>query len=74
MRSLDLLACHLAGDFILQTSEQAQTKLTDPRVRAAHVTTYHIPFAVAGVVTGANTKRLTAFLVLSWVFGLSNSD
>lgn len=67
MRSLDLLACHLVGDYVLQTSEQAQTKLTDPRARAIHVTTYHIPFVVAGIVAGANTKRLAAFLALSWV-------
>lgn len=66
MRSLDLLACHLVGDYVLQTNEQAMQKLTNPRVRAVHVTTYHIPFAVAGVAAGANTRRLAAFLALSW--------
>ena len=66
MRSLDLLAAHLIGDYVLQTNEQAKNKLTDARVRAAHVSTYHVPFLVAGLATGAHTGRLAAFLALSW--------
>lgn len=66
VRSLDLLACHLVGDFVLQTPEQAAEKLQNPSVRAAHVTTYHLPFLMAGVLTRANLARLVAFLILSW--------
>lgn len=67
MRSLDLLAAHLCGDYVLQTDEQATQKLHSASVRAAHVTTYHAPFLVAGLVTRVNTKRLATFLALSWV-------
>lgn len=66
MRGLDLLAAHLVGDYILQSDHMAVNKLTDARVRAEHVTAYHVPFLVAGIATGVNTKRLAAFLALSW--------
>lgn len=67
MRSLDLLAAHFIGDFVIQTNEQATQKLTSPRVRAVHVTTYHVPFLVAGLATRTHYGRLAAFLALSWV-------
>ena len=65
MRSLDLVACHLIGDYILQTDEMAMNKLTDARVRARHVAWYSVPFAVAGVLSGTSWRRLAAFLVLN---------
>lgn len=67
MRSLDLLAAHLVGDYVLQTNYQATNKLSDPYARAEHVTTYHIPFLIAGVATRTHYGRLAAFLVLSWI-------
>lgn len=51
---------------MLISHEKSQAKLTNPKIRAEHVTTYHIPFAVAGIAAGVNTKRLAAFLALSW--------
>lgn len=66
MRSLDLVACHLIGDYILQTDDMAKNKLTDARVRAHHVTRYCVPFVVAGILSRTNLVRLTAFLALVW--------
>lgn len=66
MRSIDLLGYHLLGDFLIQTPEQARDKLEDPKVRAEHVTTYHAPFLIGGLLTGVRIPRLLAFLGLSW--------
>lgn len=65
MRSIDLIACHLIGDYVLQSDEMAKLKLTAPAIRAAHVVRYHVPFLVAGIVTRTNPARLAAFLILS---------
>jgi hypothetical protein len=67
MRSLDLIAAHLVGDYILQDDEMARRKLTDARARAHHVTRYCLPFLVAGVVSRVNPGRLAVFLALVWV-------
>lgn len=67
MRSIDLIAAHLVGDFVLQDHEMAMNKLADARVRARHVTRYCLPFAVAGLVSRVDVKRLAAFLVLVWI-------
>lgn len=67
MRSIDLIACHLVGDYVLQTDRMAREKLTNPRVRAAHVSRYHLPFLVVGISTGTNPRRLAAFLLASWI-------
>lgn len=67
MRSLDLVACHLVGDFILQDNDMAMNKLTDAHVRARHVTWYCVPFALAGALSRANPKRLVAFIILVWI-------
>lgn len=67
MRSLDLLACHLIGDYILQTDDMAKKKLTDARVRAHHVTRYCLPFLAAGILTRVNPARLGVFLALVWI-------
>lgn len=65
MRDMDLVACHLIGDYVLQTNEMAANKLTDARVRAHHVARYSVPFAVAGALSGASWGRLAAFLALN---------
>jgi hypothetical protein len=65
MRSIDLVACHLIGDYVLQTDEMAKKKLADVRVRAVHVAWYHVPFLAVGIITKANPARLAAFLALS---------
>lgn len=65
MRSIDLIAAHLIGDFCLQTDEMATKKLTDPAIRAAHVFRYHVPFLIAGIATRQSLVPLAAFLVLS---------
>lgn len=65
MRSIDLIACHLIGDYVLQSDDMAKRKLTDARIRASHVAWYHLPFLVAGVAARTNPARLAAFLILS---------
>ena len=64
---LDLIAAHMVGDYVLQTEGQAATKLHDWRARAAHVTTYCLPFVlVAWIYTAALLPTLT-FVALLWV-------
>lgn len=62
---LVFLACHLAGDFVLQTEFQATKKVgglgRDPvarRALLAHVATYAIPFVPAAVVLTAELGAL----------------
>ncbi len=43
---LYLLACHLIGDFLLQSRSMAALKLTNAGVRFWHVAVYAIPFWV----------------------------
>ena len=54
MIALYLLACHLVGDFVLQTRWQAGRKLLQAEYRLRHVAAYLTPFLV-----------LTAALTLS---------
>jgi Protein of unknown function (DUF3307) len=60
------LACHLAGDLLLQTEWQAVTKvhgLGDPQGRRAliaHATTYTVAFIPALIWIGNNTTAWTA--------------
>lgn len=44
--TLEILALHMLGDYILQTDEMATKKLSDARVRLAHVIAYIVPFLV----------------------------
>ena len=46
--TLDLLALHMLGDYILQNEWMAQNKLTNWRVRLVHVALYGGPFLVWG--------------------------
>lgn len=67
MKSIDFIACHLVGDYILQTDHMAQAKLNDPRVRAEHVLWYSLPFLVVGLLARVGLARLAAFLVFNWI-------
>jgi hypothetical protein len=64
---LDLLAAHLAGDFVMQTEDMAQRKLTDWRVRALHVSVYCVPFLMLAWLYGPGVTRSALFFVLLWV-------
>jgi hypothetical protein len=64
---LDLLAAHLAGDFVMQTEDMAQRKLTDWRVRALHVSVYCVPFMMLAWLYGPGVTRSALFFVLLWV-------
>lgn len=71
MKSLDLLACHMVGDYITQTGHMAANKLSDPKVRAQHVTVYVLGFVPALVPALLLQKvsfwRKLAFLVSLWL-------
>ncbi len=68
-RSLDLLAAHLFGDYVFQTDEMARLKLSDPEVRASHVTRYVLCFVpvILARFPSAGLGRSAAFLVSLWV-------
>ena len=67
MRSIDLVAAHLVGDYVLQTNEQAVRKFEDRRARADHVTTYVACFLPVTLVSRAPVGRKLLFLVLLWL-------
>ena len=57
----------MVGDYILQTEGQAARKLTDWRPRAAHVTTYCLPFILVASLYAATFFDALAFIALLWV-------
>jgi hypothetical protein len=66
MTSMELLACHMVGDYITQTGNMAANKLTDSKVRARHVCAYaagFVPFVFASRVP---LWRKVIFLTLLW--------
>lgn len=65
MDPLTLLAAHMVGDYVLQTDQQARTKLADWRPRAVHVSTYTLAFLPA--VWGRPWDVVLTFLALVWV-------
>lgn len=67
MRSIDLVAAHLVGDYVLQTNEQAVRKFEDSGVRAAHVTSYAACFLPVLLVSRAPVGSKLLFLVLLWL-------
>lgn len=67
MDPLTLLACHLVGDFILQTNTQAQLKFVNSRVRAQHVTTYTLAFLPAIAVGHLGFFSGVFFLLFIWI-------
>lgn len=66
MIALQILAAHMLGDFVLQTDHQAMNKFTSWRARAAHVTTYCVPFLIIALLHGATPLRMAAFMALLW--------
>ncbi len=65
MTSLEAIALHGLGDFILQFDWIARAKLTDWRVRALHVALYCLPYALWMALTGGSWAWFTAWLALS---------
>lgn len=68
MLGLYLLAAHLAGDFLLQTRAMAAQKLVDARVRAAHVSTYSLPFLLVLAAVRPGWRDAGLFLALLWTY------
>jgi len=44
--SIDLIALHMLGDYILQTELMAQRKLESAYIRFVHVNAYSLPFLI----------------------------
>lgn len=66
--SLELLALHWIGDYLLQTDYMAAHKLSSARVRMLHVATYSIPFAVWLMIAGrpwVTVAAVTAFVAVT---------
>jgi hypothetical protein len=60
--SIDLIAAHMVGDYILQTDGMAKKKLTNDRVRFWHVMSYCIPFFILLEICGPSGGRWLAFM------------
>jgi hypothetical protein len=65
--SLDLIAAHMVGDYILQTDGMAKKKLADDRVRFWHVLIYCIPFFVLLETCGPSGGRELAFMAALFI-------
>jgi hypothetical protein len=64
---LDLIAAHLAGDYLLQTNAMAERKLHDWRIRLWHVSVYSLPFLLVLFVNDVKLTRALLFLGLNFV-------
>ena len=67
MLSLWLIACHMIGDYILQTNVMAARKLTDPWIRASHVSFYTLVFGVPVVIYKIPYDKGIYFLLAVWI-------
>ena len=67
MIALWLIACHMVGDYILQTPRMAALKLTNAKVRAQHVTTYTLFFILPLLVYRVPVAHSLLFLLAVWV-------
>lgn len=57
----------MLGDYITQTGYMAANKLTDPRVRAAHVSIYVLGFVLPVMLQKVSFSRKTAFILSLWL-------
>ena len=74
MIGLYLIACHMAGDYLFQSSTMAARKLTDRRWRLWHVVVYTACFVpVAAVFTGSASLAVTFLLCLGFLHFLTDS-
>jgi hypothetical protein len=64
---LKLLLAHTAGDLLLQTRHMVEYKLTDPRVRARHVSVYTASFLPLVLGSNAGPVRKLLFLAAVWL-------
>lgn len=62
MDSFDLLACHMAGDYLTQTPTMVRYKLEDWAVRADHVVNYTGCFLLPVLFAPVSKKRKILFL------------
>jgi hypothetical protein len=67
MLPLLMLGAHLVGDFVTQTDHMAAHKLTNWRVRAVHVTTYTVGFALVLLLTRVSWTHYGVGVGLIWI-------
>lgn len=67
MKSIDLLAAHLVGDYILQTNDEAMNKINDKRKLFKHVTKYTLAFAPATLLSKGSIRQKTLFLLATFI-------
>ncbi len=73
MIGLVLLACHLLGDFVLQSRGQAEGKLKQRGLRVGHVLTYLIPFVPVALLLGWPWRGLEFLAALGVLHYLTDS-
>jgi hypothetical protein len=64
MKSLDLIASHLVGDYVLQTNEEAVKKFTERDKLTSHVLKYTLAFVPCVLGSKVGRKRKVSFLAL----------
>lgn len=67
MIGIDFLAAHMLGDYILQTHDMSQRKLTHAGIRALHVTIYTLCFVPFLWLLNLPLDRCVLFLALCWI-------
>lgn len=73
MLGLTLLACHMVGDFVLQTRWQAARKLDDAGALMRHVLAYTVPFVPVAFIAASWVHALQFLLALFWLHFLTDS-
>lgn len=66
MVGLDIVAAHIAGDFLLQSDWMAARKLTCAWTRALHVSAYSLPLALVALLHGSLGPAVL-FVALVWI-------
>lgn len=65
MDSLDFLAAHMVGDYVLQTNEEAIRKTEELKPLLTHVAKYMAAFVPVVLSSNASWKRRTLFIVFT---------
>ena len=67
MKSIDLIAAHMVGDYIFQTPEEGMNKRYDAKLRTKHVAKYvhaFVPFLIANRVS---PRKIVLFTILNFI-------
>lgn len=67
MNSLDIIACHMVGDYILQTDEEGRFKRTNPKLRRKHVAKYVLAFFPLLILNKVPPRKIILFTLLNFL-------